>query len=151
MILLYKVECLCCFLLRAIYRFGSRIVINRTANKWQHVESDRNFFFICMFSATFALRWRTIIHAVKARALLLSNDQYSDRPLRKNRFLTLIVQSFKVKSVVMLVPYMFHWLLQVVQTVLCRRVKPMTQHTAQLNSLDLSHLHPWMQKLLKGM
>ena len=46
---------------------------------------------------------------------------------------------------------MFHLLLQVVQTVLCRHVKRMTRHTAQLNFLDLSHLHPWMQKLLKGM
>jgi len=96
---------LCCFLARAVYRFGFRIVIDRTTNKWQHVESDINVFCMYFVSANFALRWRTTIHAVKAKALLLSNDQYSGSPLRKNRFLTLIIQSFKVKSVVILVPH----------------------------------------------
>jgi hypothetical protein len=94
---------LCCFLVRAVYRFVSRIVIKRTTNKWQHVENDRNVFCMYVVSATFTLGWGIAIHAVKAR--LMSNDQYSGGPLRKNWFLTLIIQSFKFKSLVMLVPH----------------------------------------------
>jgi hypothetical protein len=64
---------LCCFLVRAIYKFGSRIVINRTTNKWKHVESDRNVLHVCCLH-NLHLEMRTTIHAVKASALLLIND-----------------------------------------------------------------------------
>ena len=102
LILLCKIECCVVFWLELYTNLALELLETEqptNGNMWKMIEM---FFYMYVFSATFTFRW-IALYAVKTRALLLSNDQYSGWPRRKNRFLTLIIQSFK--SVVMLVSH----------------------------------------------
>jgi hypothetical protein len=80
LILFYKTEFpVVYYLVRAVYnKIDSRLLTKWKPNKWRAVESNRNS---CFWQAIFSLQPSLIDkgppnHPVKAKALLLRNDQY---------------------------------------------------------------------------